>query len=282
MKIKKFIFLILFLLFIIQEILVAEISFRFCVMGDSRTQTEIFRKSLQQINELQPSPSFIISVGDFINGYKSINRIKKEWEEMFFAPLREELRFGINFYPVPGNHDICNSMDIYQYYLENVYPYTYYYFVFNNSLFIILSSEELDYEGKISDSQYRWIRKILLRFAKEKFIKHKFVFVHRPFFPYKTHLRDSLNQDKEMRTKLMELFKKSKVDIIFCGHCHLFHLSRHNGITQIITGGAGAPLHSRDENEGIYHFLIVDVVGNKFKVLLKDLNKTGTFKIFEK
>lgn len=281
MRFKK-IFIILFFLLIYFEIAYPEISFRFCVMGDSRTQTEIFRKSLQQINGLQPSPSFIISVGDFINGYKSIERIKIEWEEMFFAPLREELRFGINFYPVPGNHDICESMDIYQYYLENVYPYTYYYFVFNNSLFIILSSEELGDEGRISDSQYRWIRKVLLRFTKEKFIKHKFVFVHRPFFPYKTHFRDSLNQDKEMRTKLMKLFKKSEVDIIFCGHCHLFHLSKHSGITQIITGGAGAPLHSDEENEGIYHFLIVDVNENKFKVLLKDLNKPGTVKIFEK
>jgi len=278
---KKLIYIFILFLFFI-KFLYSQISFRFVVLGDSRTQTEIFNECLNQINKLQPPASFILHTGDFINGYKNIEKIKEEWEIMFFNPLKNNLKWKIPIYPVAGNHDICSDLKIYEFYLENIFPYTYYYFVFNNSLFIALNSEEIGYEGKISDTQYNWLKKILEQFKNEKFIKHKFVFVHRPFVPYKSHLDDSLNQDKKMFNKIINLFKEHKIDVIFAGHCHLFNKTFINGILQIITGGAGAPLHSKEENEGVYHFLIVDVNENNFTIKLKDIEKSEPQLIFKK
>lgn len=280
-KFKILIFIITF--FCTLTFLYSDIAFRFCVLGDSRTQTEIFNECLRQISELQPSPYFVFNVGDFINGYKDdIKEIEEEWRLMYFEPIKRYLKLSIIHYPVPGNHDIFENGEAYEFYLKNVFPYTYYYFVFNNCLFIALSSEEIGQAGRISDSQYKWLEKVLERFEKENFIKHKFIFVHRPFFPYKSHLDDSLNQDSIMLDKIMKLFKKSGVDVIFAGHCHLYHKSFHNGILQIITGGAGAPLHSKKENEGIYHFLIVDVFENNFKIFLKNIKSDKLELIYQK
>ncbi len=278
---KRFVIILLFIL--LPYISFAQFEYRFAVLGDSRNGEDIFSKALQQISALQPTPAFVIHTGDFINGYsKNINRIKSEWQSMLFEPLHRYLRCGINFYPVPGNHDISGSFDQYQYYLENVYPYTYYYFVYNNTLFLILSSEEIESDGTISEAQFRWVKRILTTFATEKFIKHRFVFVHRPLYPYKAHLRDSLNQDIKVRDNLMRLFNKNKVEIIFCGHIHLFHLSKHNGIIQIITAGAGAHLYSSAEGEGIFHFVYVDINDKGMKIYLKDLDKKEPKLVYEK
>jgi len=101
---------------------------------------------------------------------------------------------------------------------------------------------------------------------KENSPTNRFVFLHRPLYPDSligSHFRNCLDKYPEERDSLLALLKMYEVDIIFVGHEHLFRKSAHDGIIQIITGGAGAPLYAKEEDGGFYHFVLVDVEEEK-------------------
>lgn len=96
-----------------------------------------------------------------------------------------------------------------------------------------------------------------LKAAKERGVKHIFVYGHQPAFPVSDHIRDSLpqaqyilnNPDKpenrrflEMRDRFWKLLKKHNVTAYITGHEHLYARQSVQGVFQILTGGAGAPL----------------------------------------
>jgi len=61
-------------------------------------------------------------------------------------------------------------------------------------------------------------------------------------------------------------------------HEHLFRKFAHDGIIQIITGGAGAPLYAEEEEGGFHHFVFVDVEEEKIEGTLYKL-KNGDFTV---
>ncbi|MCK4595350.1 hypothetical protein KAT73_01095, partial [candidate division WOR-3 bacterium] len=88
----------------------------------------------------------------------------------------------------------------------------------------------------------------------------------------------------EQRDSLLTLLKNNNVDIIFVGHEHLFRKTTHDGVIQIITGGAGAPLYAEEEDGGFYHFVLVDVgeeniEGKLYKLKDGDFTETSIFSL---
>ena len=72
-------------------------SFRFVVMGDSRSNPDLWPKIVKHINKLQPEPDFIINTGDIVSvGYT------KEYMNYFIPPL---LEVDIPLFIAIGNHD---------------------------------------------------------------------------------------------------------------------------------------------------------------------------------
>lgn len=252
-KIIKF----LFLLLVVFSLNSSGKSFSFIVLGDNRPkgtfgQPEVFREMIEEINKISPPPAFVINVGDMIKGSRNPEIVEKQWKE--YMSIIKLLKYPI--YHVAGNHEIRGVKENEKIYKEKTGKNLYYSFNYQDSVFIILDSEEIGKEGKITGIQFSWLKEVL---EKNKDKKHKFVFVHRPLYPTGAHKGSSLDAYPKERDKLAGLLKEYSVDVLFCGHEHLFQKRDYDGLLQVITGGAGAPFHKAPDALSIYHFCKVEV-----------------------
>src|SRR5437660_7283395 len=105
-------------------------QFQFAVVSD-RTgghREKVFSKAVYQVNLLQPT--FVMSVGDLIEGYTTKDeKITDEWDQFDGFVKKLEMPF---FY-VPGNHDIANKEMLAKW--GERYGKRYYHFTYKNCLF---------------------------------------------------------------------------------------------------------------------------------------------------
>ena len=113
-------------------------NFQFAVIGDRTGGADpkgVFVRALDQLNLLQPE--FVINVGDIVEGYTDDKATANAmWDEV--APMMKKLE--IPFFYVAGNHDLGNDT-MTQVWLDR-YGATYYHFVYRNTLFLVLNSED--------------------------------------------------------------------------------------------------------------------------------------------
>ena len=202
-------------------------QFQFAVISD-RTgghRANVFAKAVHQINLLQPE--FVVSVGDLIEGYTLKPEVmKKEWDEFDSFAKKLEMPF---FY-VPGNHDLTNKAMIE--YWGGRYGKTYYHFVYKNTLFLAVNSED----GKgahISPEQNESMRKVL---EENKNVRWTTIFVHKPLWTA-----------KDLDANGWAGFEKSlegRKYTVFCGHVHRYQKFVRNGMNhyQLATTGGGSKL----------------------------------------
>lgn len=231
-------------------------GFSFVVLGDSRNGKDVapvFRIIMKEVNLL--SPEFVVHTGDWV-GYPS----KEGWENF----LKVMKIGGVPFHLVIGNHEVNkNWKSWYSLYKKMIKKPLYYSFKYENCSFIILCcyfEENGKTVGrKIDKQQFIWLKKELEKAKESDFI---FVFFHEPLYPVDGHVGSSLDRYPEERDKLANLLRKYKDKVIvFCGHEHLYNKSVIDGLSQIITGGAGAPPYTSPEKGGFYHYLYVTVKG---------------------
>ena len=175
----------------------------------------------------------------------------------------------VPYFLTVGNHDVKkNWNDWTSLYKELIKKPLYYSFKYENCTFIILCCYPKE-NGKtvfhkLGKEQFLWLKKQL---KKAKNSTHIFIFVHEPLFPVNGHIGSSLDFYPEERKKLISILKPYKDKIIlFCGHEHLYNAIEKEGIRQIITGGAGAPIYTPPYKGGFYHFIFVNVKGKKLKM----------------
>ena len=113
-------------------------AFQFVVIGDrtgGANQQETFKLAVGQLNLLRPE--FVINVGDNIEGYSDDKaELNAEWQEI--DEMLGELKMP--FFRTPGNHDIAN--DIASEVWSERYGAHYYYFKYQDVLFLVLNSED--------------------------------------------------------------------------------------------------------------------------------------------
>jgi len=113
-------------------------DFQFVIIGDRTGGANVlktFDRAMHQINLLQPE--FVINVGDVIEGYSDQSaELNAEWDEM--DSMLNVL--DAPFFRTPGNHDIANKA-AQEVWLDR-YGATYYYFVYQNVLFLVLDTED--------------------------------------------------------------------------------------------------------------------------------------------
>ena len=100
------------------------------------------------------NPNFVIFMGDLIDGYKNdSSNLNKEWDEI----LCRISSINKPTFLVPGNHDISNQ--IAKNIWEDRFGPSMYYFKFNESLFIVLDTED----PPVNSSKDEWnnIKKII-------------------------------------------------------------------------------------------------------------------------
>ena len=113
----------------------------------------------------------------------------------------------------------------------------------------------------LTGEQLAWLEAELANNLSE----HLFVIMHKPVFDPSEIYKDHIMSGRAIIEKLMKLFEKFGVDYVFTGHIHGYAKSERNGVTYIVTGGAGAPLYLPPEFGGFYHYVKVTVDDGKIK-----------------
>ena len=113
-------------------------AFQFVVIGDrtgGANQQGTFKLAINQLNLLQPE--FVINVGDMIEGYSDDKaKLNAEWDEV--DEMLNQLKMP--FFRTPGNHDIANETA--QQVWRDRHGATRYHFVYSDTLFLVLDSED--------------------------------------------------------------------------------------------------------------------------------------------
>ena len=207
----------------------------FAVAGDSRDNPNVYRRVLEAV--MDGGSEFLLHTGDMVN--KGTEPAWQEFEQSMVG-------FSLPFYPVPGNHDgLDGQLDGYLTYSGA--PAAHYSFDYGDVHFTLADS----HNGGISASELAWLREELS--ASTQPIK-VVVLHHPPFDPDGTdHIMAYGNG------AFMTLMAEQEVDYVFAGHIHAYAREERDGVTYIITGGAGAPLYSSEHPQAFHHFLRVVV-----------------------
>lgn len=207
----------------------------FAVAGDSRDGPKVYRRVLDAVTN--DGSEFLLHTGDLVN-----EGTEAQWLE--FAGIMEG--FALPFYPVPGNHDgLGGKLEGYLAYSGA--PAAHYSLDRGDVHFTMADS----HNGGISAAELAWLREDLS--ATTQLLK--MVFLHHPPF-------DPDGSDHIMaygNEAFMELMVEQEVDYVFAGHIHAYAREERDGVTYVITGGAGAPLYSSGHPQAFPHYLRVAV-----------------------
>ena len=253
-------------------------SFKFIVIGDSRTGHDIFSSILSKVDSL--SPRLIINMGDLVNrGYKF-----EQWSSQYFTPAQNIINH-IPLIPTLGDHETSNEIHgrNYYYFFRQGINTDSVWFSYNFGDIHFIS---LDYRRENETGMIKWFKNDL----KNCNTKWKIVYLHRPSYNvggHRSHWGAPLWQ---------KLFREYKIDIVFAGHSHLYErfypmrpAADNNAwpVTYITTGGAGAELYNAVDNDYLAvsksanHYLVGSVSGDtlKFTAKLLDGNTLDHFEI---
>jgi 3',5'-cyclic AMP phosphodiesterase CpdA len=220
----------------------ASLPLTFAVAGDSRDNPNVYRRVLEAV--MDSGAEFLLHTGDLVN-----KGTEAKWQD--FA--QSMAGFALPFYPVPGNHDgLDGQLDGYLAYSGA--PAAHYSFDRGDVHFTMADS----HIGGISAGELAWLREDLS--ASTQPIK-MVVLHHPPFDPDGTdHIMAYGNE------AFMALMVEQQVDYVFAGHIHAYAREERDGVTYIITGGAGAPLYGSDHPQAFHHFLRVAVQNGEVMV----------------
>jgi 3',5'-cyclic AMP phosphodiesterase CpdA len=222
-------------------------GYRFVVLGDSRSNRDLWFSMVSHIDQLDPKPVFVINTGDIVrHGYT------KEYLEYYLPPLLET---DIPYFVAIGNHDYGTDGDALEFrYLfgENALNYFFDYgkarYVFMDNVTNVNSHKET----------LEWLDTVLKE-TPEGF--RRIVAVHQPVATIKKWAYHSW--DKGYSQLFGELMEKYIVDHVFFGHIHAYSTMTLNGIPYTISGGGGAGLHHRFGPLGnVHHYVICDVMAD--------------------
>jgi hypothetical protein len=267
-------------------------TYRFVVMGDSRSDTAInttiFNTIIGQITN-NVNPDFVMFLGD-MSRYGGTTQLEA-WETLADA-LRAD---GIEVYVAKGNHELDSDsgdsaremqsqyQDVFHYLPDNGpddYENLTYVFRYGNSAFVALDSfyataGGATYNEEVSGVQLDWLNDLNL--SSRTF---RFAFSHDAAYTV-----TGRTDDAELWDALVAL----NFDVYFGAHEHLYSRWTIDGLPQIITGTVGAPfVYTVDTAEpeitvtGVYNFVVVDVNGSSMTLTTYGYNTTtGAFYILD-
>jgi 3',5'-cyclic AMP phosphodiesterase CpdA len=196
--------------------------FQFAIVAD-RTgghRPGVFAEAVEKLNLL--NPQFVMSIGDFIEGYsRDQAELKRQWDE--FDGLTEKLQMP--FFYVPGNHDINNEV------MAGVWRQRrgpgYYHFIYRDVLFLCLNTEDGD-SSHISDEQFDYFRNVI---KANSDVRWTLVFLHKPLW----WNPETLDYWKKFVSLLGQ-----RPYTVFAGHRHTYDKSVYDDRRYYILARTGA------------------------------------------
>ncbi len=240
-------------------------EFKMIIVGDNRPRTTIAQPpEWDQIAQMiaAEEPHIVIMTGDYVRDVDEDHTANLlAWD--YFTNISDVIGHYAPIYAVAGNHDKARGggplkldyfFDAFVQYDE---PSPYYSFDYAGVHITCLFTYELGFDSRIVGDQLTWLENDLATTNKAM----KFVVAHTPMYP-QVHIDDSLNIFPEERDALQTLFKEHNVSLVISGHDHLFDRLTVNGLTQIISGGGGAPLYDHPFWGGGYHHYVRSYVNS--------------------
>jgi len=225
----------------------ADGSFRYVVMGDSRSQWKLWSNIVKHIDGLEPKPDFVINSGDIVpTGYA------REYHDYYVRAL---LKTDIPFLVAIGNHDDGSDS------MAREYRYLFgrkalnYYFDYGKARYVFIDNvtDVQPYEETL-----KWLDETLADTPKGY---RKYVSAHKPPSTIEKWAYHALD-DSESKV-FTDLMTKHEVDEVYLGHIHAYSTATFGGINYTLTGGGGAGLHDRYGPLGnVHHYVICDVMAD--------------------
>lgn len=243
-------------------------NFQFVIIGDrtgGANQEGTFKLAMGQLELLQPE--FVINVGDLIEGYSDDRaELNAEWDEVD-GRIKAT---GIPFFHTPGNHDIANKTA--QTVWRDRYGASRYYFVYKDTLFVVLDTEDppreapadirekLEMYNRLQTEDPERARTMLAEFmsdesvvaglaqpvvfsddqldfvrkalAKHPNVRWTFLFLHEPAW-----------EKSDGNFNVLQGMLKGRGHTFFAGHLHYYDYDDIDGNEHITMGPAGASFH---------------------------------------
>lgn len=200
-------------------------GFTFVLAGDPQigagkfyADRDKWEKALGTIKKQVPQMSFLYSLGDQVNEYTS----KSELE--YSGYIERENAKGITFATLIGNHDSQAKSYSQHFALPNLQAEgkteagSNYYFVYNNTLFIQLNSNNMN------TAEHKATIEKAIEMTKNQNIKWKVVGFHHAIYSAATHAND--DDIIKRRAEYPALMKQYGIDLIVSGHDHVYTRSR--------------------------------------------------------
>jgi len=219
-------------------------SYRYVVMGDNRSNWDLWLNMVKHIDGLVPKPAFVINSGDIVpNGYA------RELHEYYIPPL---LKTEIPFFVAVGNHETGDDD------MAREYRYLFgeqslnYYFDYGQARYVFFDNAT---DASSPKKTLEWLDKTLADTPKGY---RKYVTMHKP---PKTIQKWAYHAWDDDESKVFtELMTKHQVVDVYLGHIHAYSTAKHGGVNYTISGGGGAGLHNRYGPKGnVHHYVICDV-----------------------
>ncbi len=232
-------------------------SLTFAVLGDNRSNPEIFTQVLQHMDQ-EPGLAFAIDVGDLVESGS------RETFGQFLTQVQQNLRLPL--LTAIGNHDLDDQRSSTLY--RRIFGPDYYAFHFKDNYLIMVN--DVAPHG-IGPRQWRWLEANL---RKSQAYQTRLVFLHTPLFdPRGGEHHHCLSE--EMGRKLLALFRQYHVSHIFAGHIHSYFSGNWDGVPYTISAGAGAPLYGSDPAHFFYHYLKVTLKEGQVHIEVRRLAAPG-------
>ena len=212
---------------------VSPADFTFVVLGDSRENDSVFKKTLALAKTY--NPLFILHGGDYSN--KGSDKETDDFLEMVNGIVPE-----VPFFVVMGNHENRKV------FAERIGPFN---FTLDSARLElkVIAVDNATYVLKISELDY-----LKRQLAAKR--ENTFVAMH---IPPKTQ-RWSWHTFSDGAEELEDALAENRVTMAFYFHVHLYDRDEIKAVPSIITAGAGAPLTSVGfPGEPVYHIVVVRV-----------------------
>lgn len=219
-------------------------AWTFTAYGDTRSRPAHHRRVVAAM--LAVSPRLILHTGDLVGD----GRLLDHWQHFF--PVIGIFSQNLPFYPCIGNHE--NSSP--RYYELLPLPSgggdggsEWYSFRFGNCQFYALDS------GRHIGEQTEWLRSQLAQ-PRPAGVDWRIVIFHHPPFSSGGH-----GSNQTLQEQWCPLLEDNGVDLVFCGHDHIYEHSLHGGVHYLTLGTGGAPLYQPGVNPNPHSQFAISSLG---------------------
>lgn len=253
---------------------------QFLVFGDSGSGSNSQANLAARMRE--HTFDFAIHTGDLI--YPAGE--PELYADRFFRPYAAMIR-TVPFYPILGNHDVktddgqplLDTFVLPENGPEGLEPERCYWFEFGDVRIVGIDST-LEWDP-LRETVAPWLRRVLSESRRTWTI----AFFHHP--PYTNSKHDP---DRKMRETLVPALEEGGVDVVFCGHNHLFERTKPirdgqvvpigEGIVYVISGAGGASKYAERDtavdyiaayNHDTFSFTVATITGATLRLRQIDI-----------